>query len=235
MLLALMAPAFVTATLLPPIDIEPTLSLASFQARPYDPELADAYWRETYQAFARDDLEHPVEAGGVVFVGSSSIRLWPELERVVGIGAVVRRGFGGSLLADCARHVDALIAPSQPRAVVVYAGDNDLAGGASPTQVLDRYVAFVQAVHEQLPATRVVFLAIKPSPSRANLLPQVQAANRLIEQHAQTDTGVDFIDIHSLMLDGNGKPRLELFAPDRLHLSAAGYALWNSALLPHVR
>lgn len=234
-LLGLMAPAFVLATLMPPLEFEPSISAASWQPPPYDPVVADAHWNADYASFERSDREHPTAPGGVVFVGSSSISAWPELERVAGSTNVVRRGFGGSLLADAARHVPTLVVPSKPRVVVVYAGDNDLAEGASPDDVLERYMQFVHAVHEALPATRIVFMSIKPSPVRLPMMEKVRTVNHLVEAQSHADSRLEFVDIFPLMLDARGKPRLDLFMPDMLHPSPAGYALWNTALAAHLR
>jgi lysophospholipase L1-like esterase len=171
----------------------------------------------------------------VVFVGSSSIRLWNDLEREFGSMTVVKRGFGGSRLSDCARYVAQLVLPYQPRTVVVYAGDNDLAEGATPQGVLASYTEFVERVREALPETRIVYISIKPSPSREALMPLAIQANELIEAYSSGRPGLGFIDVYTRMLDEKGRPRAELFLPDALHLNAAGYALWKAAIAEHLR
>jgi lysophospholipase L1-like esterase len=172
----------------------------------------------------------------VVFVGSSSIRLWDDLaSQFPDQPVLVRRGFGGSRLLDCVAYLDRLVLAYRPRRVVVYAGDNDLASGRTPRQVLDSYVDFVEGVHRALPETRIAFLAIKPSPARAALLPQMQEANALIRRRAAADPRLDFIDVHSPMLGANGQPRPELFRADQLHMNARGYALWRDLIAAHLR
>ncbi|MGE5117637.1 MAG: SGNH/GDSL hydrolase family protein [Betaproteobacteria bacterium] len=210
------------------------LAAAGAAAQPAAP--LDDRWRDAFAAFAAADRAHAPQPGGVLFVGSSSIRLWDDLERQFDLAQpIVKRGFGGSRLADCARHVNRLVVPYRPRLVVVYAGDNDLAEGAAPERVLADYRRFVEAVHAALPATRIAFVSIKPSPSRLALLPDIRAANALIADYSRTQAGLDYIDVYSRMLDASGRPRAELFRPDALHLNAAGYALWQQVIAGHLR
>lgn len=195
----------------------------------------DARWNDTFAAFAAADRAHAPAPGGVVFVGSSSIRLWNGLETAFQDNPViVKRGFGGSRLVDCVRHLGQLVTSYKPRVVVVYAGDNDLAEGRSPQQVLQSFTRLVEGVHKDLPQTRIAFVSVKPSPLRIALLDKIREANALIQAYAQTAPDVDFIDVFSGMVDAQGQPRTELFLPDRLHLNAAGYALWRQAIGPHL-
>jgi lysophospholipase L1-like esterase len=196
----------------------------------------DARWRDSLDAFAAADRAQAPAPGGVLFVGSSSIRLWDGLEsQFDGTPAIIKRGFGGSRLADCVSFLDRLVLPYRPRLVIVYAGDNDLAEGATAEQVLERFQALVEGVHAALPDTKVAFLSIKPSPLRAALMPQVSRANALVQAYAAGTPGLDYIDIHSRMLGPDGQPRAELFLEDRLHLNPAGYDLWRSVIAGHLR
>jgi len=195
----------------------------------------ESRWRESLEGFAASDRERAPAPGGVVFVGSSSIRLWSDLERDFAAVPIVKRGFGGSRLSDCARYVAQLVLPYKPRTVVVYAGDNDLAEGATPEGVLASYTEFVERVRETLPETRIVYISIKPSPSREALMPLAIQANELIAGYARAHAGLGYIDIYTKMLDDKGRPRAELFLPDALHLNAAGYALWKAAIAEHLR
>ncbi len=192
-------------------------------------------WRDAFDAFDAADQARSPQPGGVVFVGSSSIRLWNDLESQFEEVPVVKRGFGGSRLLDCAEHLQRLVLPYRPRLVVVYAGDNDLAEGRTPAQVLQSFQAFVEGVHQALPATRIAYLSIKPSPLRAALMPQIQQTNALIAAYSAATPQLDFIDVYTRMLGSDGQPRAELFLPDRLHLNADGYALWTSVVGTHLR
>lgn len=213
------------------------LGLWSAVTRAAGPTLAaaDGRWQESFAAFAAADRLRAPEPGGVLFVGSSSIRLWDGLEtQFVNLPGVLKRGFGGSRMLDCTRHLERLVLPYRPRLVVVYAGDNDLAEGHAPEEVLASFRGFVEGVRRHLPATRIAYLSIKPSPLREALLPAVRATNALIERYSRTQADLDFIDIYTPMLGADGRPRPELFLADALHLNPAGYALWREVIAAHL-
>jgi lysophospholipase L1-like esterase len=203
------------------------------------PALADGggRWQASFEAFEAADRARAPVPGGVVFVGSSSIRLWDGLERQFELadkGSIIKRGFGGSLMSDCRAHVARLVLPYKPRLVIVYAGDNDLAEGRTPAQVRDDFAGFVKAVHAAQPDARIAYVSIKPSPLRVSLLPRVREANALIADYARETTGLNYIDVFTPMLDANGQPRTDLYGSDSLHLNAAGYALWQRVIAPHL-
>jgi len=195
----------------------------------------DNRWDASLAAFAAADKEHPPKPGGVLFVGSSSIRLWSNLESdFSALPVVVKRGFGGSRMMDCTQHLHALVAPYKPHLVLVYAGDNDLAEGRTPEQVLQSFRKFVEGVRADLPKTRIAYISIKPSPLRESLMPQIKQTNELIKAYTLTVNNADFIDVYSSMLDDKGQPRTELFREDKLHLNADGYALWKRIITAHL-
>jgi len=198
--------------------------------------VVDARWKSSLDAFAAEDKLSAPQEGGVLFVGSSSIRLWNGLEDAFKAPGqpVLKRGFGGSRMLDCAQYVDALVLQYKPRLVVVYAGDNDLAEGRTPQQVLQSFTEFTEAVRHALPDTRIAYLSIKPSPLRAALVPAIREANGLISAYARNTPNLDYIDVFSKMLDDTGKPRGELFSADSLHMNAEGYALWRAEISPHL-
>jgi len=199
------------------------------------PNAEESRWREAFDAFAEADRIGAPAPGGVLFVGSSSIRLWDNLERQFDGATILKRGFGGSRMIDCRQYLSRLVVPYKPKLVVIYAGDNDLAEGRSPEQVAADFGAFVDGVRAELPAARIAYLSIKPSPSRQHLLPAVRQANALIAAYTREGTNLDYIDIHSPMLDAVGAPRAELFGGDRLHLNSSGYELWRTVIAEHLR
>lgn len=189
-------------------------------------------WESDIQAFESTDRAQPPPRGAVLFVGSSSIRLWATLAQDFPEVDVINRGFGGSEIADSTHFADRIVVPYRPRQIVLYAGDNDLMNGKSPAQVAAAFEAFVARVRRDLPGVRIAFIAIKPSPARAHLLDGARAANERIRRIADADPRIDYIDVFTPMLDADGRPRDELFVDDRLHLNAAGYALWRSRVAP---
>jgi lysophospholipase L1-like esterase len=219
------------------IIIEVALALAALVAaagRADDVADPFAKWEPAIQAFEQQDRAQPPTPGGVLFVGSSSIRLWdvqasfPDLR-------VVKRGFGGSEFADCAHFADRIVVPHRPRVIVLYSGDNDLARGKSPCQVYEEFLAFVERVHSALPETRIVVISIKPSPQRWSLVHRARAVNALISAACEEDPRLTLADVATPMLGADGQPRAELYVQDQLHLSATGYALWTEVVGAHVR
>jgi len=197
---------------------------------------AQAQWEDAFAAFDAADRLHAPSPGGVVFVGSSSIRLWDGLESQFGARPVIiKRGFGGSRLSDCTHHLDRLVTRYQPRLMLVYEGDNDVAEGRTPLEILQSFQAFVDGVHRKLPATRIAFISIKPSPLRHELLPQIREANALIRDYTGSQQTLEYIDVFTPMLDADGAPRADLFRADALHLNDAGYALWKRVIAERLR
>jgi len=192
------------------------------------------FWESAIVAFEEADREQPPAAGAVVFTGSSSIRMWSSLAEDMAPLAVVNRGFGGSHIAHVNHFAERIVTPYRPSAVVLYAGDNDLAAGSekTPESVLGDFRRFVEIVHAAQPAAPIYFLAIKPSLSRWDRWPQMSDANARIEAFAAGTEGVEYVDVATPMLGEDGRPRPELFIVDGLHMSEAGYVLWTSILKP---
>lgn len=195
------------------------------------PKFDPTRWEDTIGRFVEQDAKQPPKTGGVLFVGSSSIRLWPLDESFPELSAT-NRGFGGSHVADVVHYVDRIVFPYEPRTIVLYAGDNDIAGGKTPERVRDDVRRFVRRVHAELPESRILYVAIKPSLRRWSMWPEMKQANDLIAADFAEDERLHFVDIAEPMLGEDGKPRPELFVKDGLHLSPAGYAVWSKELRP---
>ena len=191
-------------------------------------------WEKYIARFEAADKKQMPQPGGVLFIGSSSIRMWKTIEQDFPGLPVINRGFGGSQIADSNHFAGRIVHPYKPRQIVLYAGDNDVAAGKSPETVLADFQQFVKTVHAKLPKARVSFIAIKPSLSRWKLSGKMAMANSLVRNTCSKDKRLDYIDIWQPMLGDNGKPRPDLFLGDGLHLNAKGYALWTSIVKPHL-
>ncbi|MEZ6071472.1 MAG: SGNH/GDSL hydrolase family protein [Pirellulales bacterium] len=188
-------------------------------------------WESAIEQFEQSDAEHPPEKGGTLFVGSSSIRFWRLDDSFPQLHAL-NRGFGGSEIADSIHYFDRIVAPYEPRTIVLYAGDNDIDGGKSADEVVADFKTFAAKVHKSLPETRLLFIAVKPSIARWKLYDKMYKANAAIKAQCDTDPLLTYVDIATPMLGADGKPREELFIQDGLHLNADGYALWAKILEP---
>ncbi|HKR08201.1 MAG TPA: GDSL-type esterase/lipase family protein, partial [Gemmatimonadaceae bacterium] len=138
------------------------------------------------RAFEDSDRVNPPRPGGVVFVGSSSIRMWPDLRADFPGSNVIQRGFGGSRLDEVVRYTPRIVLPYRPTLIILYAGENDLVEDRTPEQVFESYKSFVKVVRDTLPQTRIVFVSIKPSPSRWELADKMRVTNEMVRTYAAT-------------------------------------------------
>ncbi len=191
-------------------------------------------WERDILRFEASDALREPPRRAIVFIGSSSFRMWRTLPRDMSPLAVINRAFGGSTIADCAYYVPRIVTPYSPDAVILYAGDNDIAAGNTPEQALADFRAFVETVLKDLPGATIFFVSIKPSPARWNLWEKMREANKLIEEYTKSRKGLEYIDVAGSMLGQSGSIRPELFISDRLHMNAMGYNIWTSAIKPRL-
>ena len=185
---------------------------------------------EDMEAFAAYDAMNSFPADATLFVGSSTIRRWDTGDRFRGM-PLINRGFGGSQMSDAVYWVEETVLRYSPRTVVVYEGDNDTSAGKRSQQILEDYQQFVEAVLEAQPSTRVVILSIKPSLARWDVWSEMQDSNAAIEAYARGDARVDFVDVGPAMLGADGLPIPELFVSDGLHMTPAGYDIWDQIVM----
>jgi len=204
--------------------------VVAFLAAAGEPKKSDP-WEGAIQNFEKMDARNPPPKGAVLFLGSSSIVGW-NLKKCFPDLAAINRGFGGSQIADSMRHVDRIVVPCEPKTIVFYAGDNDIASGKTPERVLADFKSLVARVHAALPKTRILFVSIKPSIARWKLVDRMRKANELIQEFTQTDERLGYVDVAKAMIGEDGKPLPDLFGGDGLHLSPKGYELWTSILKP---
>lgn len=190
-------------------------------------------WEAEISKFEEADRSRPPVPGGNLFVGSSSIRLW-SVKDAFPEHSCVNRGFGGAQFPDLLRYFDRYIPQHQAAVIVLYCGDNDIGAKRTPLQVRDDYRTFVDRVHARAPETKIVWIPIKPSGKRWHLRDAIQEANALVSASQEGHPHEISIDIWPAMLGEDGLPRDELYAKDQLHLSPAGYAVWNRLVEPHL-
>lgn len=206
-------------------DAEP--ETAEKAGRPSDP----ARWESDIRKFEEQDRRQSPPKDAVLFVGSSSIRLW-DTAKSFPDWPTINRGFGGSQIHEVTHFVDRIVLPYQPRLIVFYAGDNDIAAGAEPETVFERFQAFVEKVRGAGLQSPIIFIGIKPSVARWRLIDKIRAANRTIREWAENhpEQSVHFLDVERPMLDEQGFPRGDLLREDGLHLNQRGYDIWNELL-----
>ena len=191
-------------------------------------------WESAIAQYEASDLADAPDSGSVVFVGSSSILFWGTLVGDMAPISVLNRGFGGSVISHVTHFSDRVVLPYEPSAIVLYAGDNDIAFGLSADCTLRDFEAFVEHIETEAPGTPIYFISIKPSPSRMDLWDDMERANRLIEARTTTRSTLHFIDVSESMLDEQRQPIEALYLEDGLHMTPAGYELWTSIVKPRL-
>jgi lysophospholipase L1-like esterase len=191
-------------------------------------------WEASIRRFEARERLLPASAGIILFTGSSSITFWSSLAQDMAPLPVLNRGFGGSRMADVVHYAERIVRPCHPRAVLLFAGTNDIADPRPATawQVFEGYLAFVKAIHSFLPGTPIYYISITPTPLRWKYWSIIREANHLIQAHTETDPALHFIDVAGGFLGPNGLPDRRLFRPDRLHPNARGYVKWTTLIKP---
>jgi lysophospholipase L1-like esterase len=180
----------------------------------------------TFEAW---DRQNSAPKDAILFVGSSSIRMWQTAESFPDL-AVINRGFGGSHASDVNHFAGRIVLKYAPRIIVFYAGDNDIADGKTPEQVAADFEQFVAIVRAKLPDAKIIYLPIKPSLARWSLWPKMQETNALVKKFVVEQQHVEFVDTATPMLGSDGRPRPEIFLDDGLHMNELGYNLWSETL-----
>jgi lysophospholipase L1-like esterase len=192
------------------------------------------YWDDV-QTIKKFDQMYAPPAHPILFIGSSSIRKWNNLSEAFCGYTVLNRGIGGAVLNDMIYYVGDLVFPYHPKQIVLYVGENDLPDLSSTTDsILNRTKRLVALIRAKSPEVPIVYLAIKPSPVREQYVQKAREANRLIKNYLGTQKEIVYVDVFSAMLTVDGKTRPELFGPDRLHLNATGYKLWQEMIIPYL-
>jgi len=183
-------------------------------------------------AFATQDKAAPKAACAIVFTGSSSVRFWKSLEADMAPFPVINRGFGGAQISDVNAYFDQVVTAYRPRAVVFYAGENDLSAGETVASVVSDFERFMRLKTEKLgAATPVYFVSLKPSPLREAQKTQQDAVNAKVQAMSRTRKDLRYIDVAGPMLGPDGEPR-DVFLADGLHMTPAGYAIWTKVVRP---
>ncbi|WP_374948286.1 GDSL-type esterase/lipase family protein [Mucilaginibacter sp.] len=195
---------------------------------PFDNEIRD---------FKKQDSLQMPPKNGILFIGSSSIRKWTDLEQRFSQSPIIRRGVGGCTLEQLVDYYTPYILfPYKPRKVFIYAGENDIAAGKTGVFVAQQFTKLWAMVRQKLPGAEIYFMSIKPSPSRAKYIDQVRAANRLIRIYLLSRNKGHYVDVSSAILDPvTAQPDASLFEKDMLHLNSRGYDKWQAVLQPLVK
>jgi lysophospholipase L1-like esterase len=188
------------------------------------------FWNDIQNFKKQDSVSFPPK-NAILLIGSSSFTKWTDVQDYFPGYTIINRGFGGSTLLDEIRYVNDIVFPYQPKQIIIYCGENDLASSDTVTasMVLDRFKQLFQMIRDKSEAP-IAYISMKPSPSRRHLFPKMREGNQLIKDFLATQKNTAFIDVHQKMLDLTGEPLPEIFLDDSLHMNAKGYAIWKKEM-----
>lgn len=193
------------------------------------------FWNEIL-AFKKSDSAKQAPKNAILFVGSSSFTNWKDVADYFPGHTIINRGFGGSGLTDVIRYAYDIILPYRPKQVVIYCGENDLAsnGSLEPLEVVRRFQTLFGIIRQNLPQANILFVSMKPSPSRKALFPKFVAANNGIRVFLKGQPRAAFVDVWKAMLTPAGDPLPGIFLADNLHMNAGGYRIWQHLIQPYL-
>jgi lysophospholipase L1-like esterase len=187
------------------------------------------------QSFKKQDSAHFPVKNAILFVGSSSFTKWTDVQNYFPQYTIINRGFGGSSLPDVIHFANDIIIPYQPKQIIIYCGENDLAGAdkiVNGKVVLSRFTQLFTLIRKQLPKVAIAFVSMKPSPSRQHLLPKMTEGNSLIKKYLAKQKNTAYIDVYHKMFKPDGTIMNDIFSEDKLHMNAKGYAIWQKVITP---
>lgn len=198
----------------------------AIKPNPFQPEI---------DAFAKADKINMPDEGKILFAGSSSFRLWKDVNDYFPGKPILNRGFGGATLLDLIQYSKETIIQYHPKQIFIYCGENDIADNdtVKPKDVFNRFKKLYSILRTQLPAsTPIVFLSLKPSIARWSMHEKMAASNELIKSFIKTQKNIQFLDVYSAMLGADGLPLNDIFIADKLHMNAKGYSIWQKLIAP---
>lgn len=195
-------------------------------------------YEQAITAFEEQDRKKPPELGAILFIGSSSIRLWEDLPHRFNEYPVIRRGFGGSGICDIISYADRIVFPYQPSLVFIYSGENDLATGQKAETTFKQFVKLYDLISSRMPEAKICYISVKPSPARKQLMPIFKDFNQKVENYLVEKINWTFLDVYHPMLGHEGTLLDSLFTADSLHMNSRGYDIWEKVIrtyLEHIQ
>lgn len=202
-----------------------TKSVAQDLAR-FDDEVNEISLRD----FQRDN-----QKTFILFTGSSSVRLWKNLQTDFPQVQILNTGFGGSTMEELLHYSDQLIFKYTPEKIFIYEGDNDVVIGHSTERIMKATETLLAKIQLQLPEAHVFIIAAKPSIARWNYQAAYLELNHSYKKLAKRQRKVKYIDIWNPMLGDDGKPMPDIFIVDNLHMNPKGYTIWAEEMQKYLK
>jgi len=194
-----------------------------------------AFWNDVQEFKHKDSISFPPR-NAILLVGSSSFTLWKDVQDYFPKYVIINRGFGGSTINDQIRYVKDIVYPYYPKQILIYCGENDIASSDTVTgrMVYNRFVTLYNLIRKKYKHACIVYISMKPSPSRQLMLPRMREGNSLVRDFLKTKKRTGYIDVYKEMIDDEGKPLPDLFREDNLHMNSKGYAIWQRLIQPYL-
>ena len=170
----------------------------------------------------------------IVFTGSSSIRLWKDLNAYYPNRQLINTGFGGSHMSDLLYYLKETVLRYSPSKVFIYEGDNDIANGISEEKIMYNTKKVIELIHSNYPECKIILIAPKPSIARWEYKEQYLSVNSKFQELADQNEKISFANVWDVMLDSNGELKENLFIEDNLHMNKNGYDLWDKLIAPYL-
>lgn len=192
------------------------------------------FYNEIRNFKKQDSIKFPPKKA-ILFIGSSTFTNWKDVQTYFPGHVIINRGFGGSSLPNVINYVPDIVFPYDPKQIVIYCGENDFTGGATPQIVVDRVKQLIELIRTKYPKVPLVYISIKPSPSREKYMPQMVEANEMIAKMVKKMKKVKFVNTYNAMFNPDGTIMTDIFLKDNLHMNAKGYAIWQKIMEPYLK
>jgi lysophospholipase L1-like esterase len=188
------------------------------------------------KAFRKADSIAQPPKNTILLIGSSSFTKWKDVQEYFPEHTMLNRGFGGSSLTDVIYYANDVVLKYQPKQILIYCGENDIAGSNFVTAdtVFERFKILYGMIRSKLKKVPIAYISMKPSPSREKYLVTMQKANEQIKSFIEKQKKAAYIDVYHSMFDADGKILNHIFLSDKLHMNAAGYKIWQGIIGPYL-
>lgn len=193
----------------------------------------DPFLTEIKNFKKQDSIKFPPKKA-VLFIGSSTFTKWKDVQQYFPTHVIINRGFGGSSLPNVIEHINDVVFPYKPKQIVIYCGENDIAAGATPDEVVARTKQLIDLIRKKYSRVIITYISIKPSPSREKFIPIMKEVNQQVETLIKGMRRASFINTADAMYNADGTIMATIFLSDKLHMNAKGYAIWQKIMEPYL-
>ena len=184
------------------------------------------------------DIEEKAGENDVLFIGSSSIRLWDNIQRDMYPYNAIKRGYGGAHFYDLIHFSERLVKNHSPKAILIFVA-NDITGSNDSSNFVDDLsphevkrlfnynYKLIRNIHKHIP---IFLIETTPTPKRWKVWGKILQANKKLESFCKQEENLFYISTRDKFIGGDGLPIKSFFVADELHLNTDGYKLWSGII-----